>query len=116
MTTPAQRYQFKFADSQLDDAMNLAFNGLYSVQDAILSLANKAVLVATVAGGVITAVDVVSGGKYNSVPSVKAYGGGGSGSVFTPVLDRQSGAISNVNFTAGSGWTSPPALVVSGGQ
>ena len=113
--TTTNRYQFKFADPQLDDAMQLAFQGVFSVQDAILSIANKADLWATIAAGAVTDVSVLSGGKYNSVPKVTAVGGGGSGATFAVTLIN--GAVDSVSvLSGGAGYTSPPALVISGGQ
>jgi hypothetical protein len=95
-------------------AIRLLYNGLDDHNQAFSAMAAKAQLVATVNSGAVTAVDVVSGGKYSQTPSVSAVGGGGSGASFRVTLNTQTGAIRSVTIiSGGSDYTSAPSLVVS---
>jgi hypothetical protein len=87
-------------------------NGLNDHEQAFQAISAAASLVATVNSGVITAVDVVSAGKYSKVPSVSAIGGGGTGASFQVKLNRDGGISSVSVINGGSGYTSPPALSV----
>ncbi|HKM80828.1 MAG TPA: hypothetical protein VJY15_07690 [Candidatus Acidoferrum sp.] len=94
-------------------AIKLIYNSIDDHNQAFLAQMQKAQLVATVDAGAVTAVDVVSGGSYTSVPSVSAVGGGGKGATFSVNLNTKTGAIRSVKVTnGGSGYTSPPALTV----
>jgi hypothetical protein len=99
---------------EVDQTLRLLTNAADNHQQAFTAIAAQGSLVATVNGGVVTAVDVVSGGKYAKAPSVKAVGGGGSGASFSVNFNTQTGAIRSVKVqNGGSGYTSPPALVIS---
>lgn len=94
-------------------AIKLLYNSVDDHNQAFMAQMQKAQLVATINAGVITAVDVVSGGSYTSVPTVSAVGGGGSGATFSVNLNTKTGAIRSVKVTnGGSGYTSAPALRV----
>lgn len=94
-------------------AIKLIYNSIDDHNQAFLAQMQKAQLVATVNGGAVTAVDVISGGQYTSIPSVTAIGGGGSGATFSVKLSS-SGAIQSVKVqNGGEGFTSPPALTVN---
>ncbi len=72
---------------------------------------------ATVAGGVVTAINISAGGSaYTSAPSVSicaAPGAGGSGATATATIAL--GAVTAINVTAGgSGYTSAPTVTFGG--
>lgn len=95
-------------------SIRLITNAIDDHRQAFQAISQQGSLVATVSGGAVTGVDVVSGGKYSSAPSVKAVGGGGVGATFAVNLNTQTGAIRSVKIqNGGSGYTSPPALVIS---
>jgi hypothetical protein len=97
---------------EMVDTARQLINGLNDHEQAFQAIAAKASLVATVNSGAITAVDVVSPGKFTSTPSVSAVGGGGKGATFQVSLNR-TGGIASVKVTnGGSGYLSPPALTV----
>ena len=64
------------------------------------------------AGHVISAIVVDGGAGYVSTPNVQFVGGGGSGAAATaPIL---SGSVYSINIISqGSGYTSPPAILIS---
>jgi hypothetical protein len=72
--------------------------------------------VATVAGGQVTGVQLLSqGDSYISVPVVTLTGGGGTGA--TAIAKVDYGVVSALQLTApGAGYTSAPSVVVTGGQ
>lgn len=115
-TDRKQRYWPKLAETNVHPSVELAFrqafNGIYDCQDAFTILASEAQLHATISSGVITAVDVIKAGQYQSIPTVKAVGGGGSGASFTVSLNQNGGIVSVNVVNGGSSYTSAPYLVV----
>lgn len=72
---------------------------------------NDATATATVSGGSVTGVTIVTQGNY--LPTLSISGGGGTGATATVALSS-TGAIASVTLTApGSGYTSNPNLVLS---
>jgi hypothetical protein len=97
----------------LENAIRLAYNAIYDMQDGFTALASQAVLHATVAGGVVTRVDIIQSGRYTNIPTITAIGGGGTGVRLTPTLNV-SGGIGSVAVSAGgAGYTSAPYLTVT---
>lgn len=115
-TDRARRYWPKLAETNVHPTVELAFrqafNGIYDLQDGFTILASQAQLHATIANGVITAVDVIKPGQYQTIPTVKAVGGGGSGAAFTVNLNGKGGIASVRVNSGGSLYTSAPYLVV----
>ena len=115
-----QRYWPKFGEhttvepNKLDLALRLAFNGIYDIHDAFSAQMATATLHATVNAGVVTVVDVLTAGSYTLVPTIKAVGGGGAGATFKANLNTSGGIASVTIVSGGAGYTSPPALVVTG--
>jgi hypothetical protein len=105
----------KKAHPDVARAVKLIYNAIDDHNQAWLAQANKAQLVSTIdpTSGVITRADPVIAGKYQTPPTVSAVGGGGSGAQFSVTLDS-TGAIRSITvINGGSGYTSPPALVVT---
>jgi hypothetical protein len=72
---------------------------------------NDATATATISGGVITGISVITEGNY--LPTLTIIGGGGSGAAGTVSLSP-SGAISSITLTnPGSGYKSNPNLLLS---
>jgi len=73
--------------------------------------ANDATATATVSGGAVTGITIVTEGNY--LPTLSISGGGGTGATGTVAFDS-TGAIASVTLTApGTGYTSNPNLVLS---
>jgi uncharacterized repeat protein (TIGR01451 family) len=86
--------------------------GTYSTPS---QLGFQATATATVGGGGVTAINVVSQGKgYTSVPTVIISGGGGSGATATATLVNGMVTAITVN-TPGTGYTSTPTITVAPG-
>jgi hypothetical protein len=85
----------------------------YYVKADRIVTANTAVGTATVAGGIITALNVTFGGAdYQSAPVVTISGGGGSNGAGTAVLTN--GVVTSITITnAGSGYTSAPTVSIA---
>jgi hypothetical protein len=111
------RYWPKLAEARihpsLEHAIRLAYDGIYDVQDALMSMSSQAVLHPTLSSaGVITRVDIIRAGKYDTLPAIRAIGGGGSGSVFATTLNNSGGIASVTVINGGSGYTSLPYIKV----
>lgn len=77
----------------------------------------KATATATVAGGLVTALTVTSGGgAYASAPAVTFSGGGGTSAAATAVLDIDLQQVTSITITnAGTGYTTAPTVAIAGG-
>jgi hypothetical protein len=66
----------------------------------------------------VTGLNIINGGSgYSNLPTITVTGGGGSGAVFTAVVDSGSGYLIGYDVTShGSGYTSVPTVTVSGGR
>ena len=93
--------------------IRLLYNAIDDHSQAFTAQSQKAQLVATISGGAITGVDVVSAGTYTKLPTVSAVGGGGSGASFRVTLNQNGGIRSVTVVNGGSGYNSPPALTVN---
>lgn len=98
------------------DVLTLQSSGtatLYYVKAERIVNALTATATATVSGGVITALTVVSpGSDYQSVPAVTITGGGGINGAGTAVL--VNGQVVSITITnAGSGYTSAPSVSIA---
>lgn len=92
---------------------------------AILHIENftgiPATAVATVSGGAVTSVTLVSGGRgYTSVPTVNFYGGGAianGGTKARATATVSGGVITGITLNSGgNGYTSAPTVSISGGN
>jgi hypothetical protein len=74
---------------------------------------NGATAIATISGGGLASVSpVLQGDTYASAPSVVVNGGGGTGATVTAHLTGAK--VTSYTFTAGSGYTSIPSIIVDG--
>ena len=103
----------KKAHPEVARAIKLLYNTVDDHNQAFLAQTQKAQLVATVDSGAITQADPIIGGQYTNPPTVKAVGGGGSGAQFHVNLDSTGAVRSIVVVNGGTGYKSPPALVVT---
>lgn len=132
-STSPVRYYPTFQKGTPSDIIFFAKNvhqAVYDLQKSGQVQAAQAQLHATIASGAITAIDIlptspaqastlasgsnISGGTYSSAPQLIAVGGGGTGAQLTAVLDQNGGIKSVTVVNGGSGYTSPPAIVVVG--
>ncbi|MCK4892154.1 MAG: hypothetical protein KAS78_05800 [Candidatus Pacebacteria bacterium] len=97
-----------WCDGKIDDVLIEASSRRIGVGGAVAT--------ATINGGVVTSVAVISGGSgYTSSPVVSITDGDGSGAVATAVLT--GGVITSFSVTnGGSGYTSSPAVAITEGN
>lgn len=69
-------------------------------------------------GDQVIGIDIVSGGSgYSSLPTITISGGGGTGAVYTPVIDTGSGQLIGVDLVSkGYGYQSVPTVTITGGR
>lgn len=81
----------------------------------LMQLVGGATAIATVSGGAVTAVTLVSGGQgYTGTPTVSFVGGGGSGASVTATVS--GGVVTGfTGLVGGTGYTTAPTVNFSGG-
>jgi hypothetical protein len=66
----------------------------------------------------VIGIDIIDGGSgYSSLPTITITGGGGTGALYTPVIDTGSGELIGVDLVSrGSGYVTEPTVTISGGR
>ena len=114
-----------FSGLLFSQAGSVGINTLTPDNSSILHIQNftgtEAVATATVSGGIVTGVNLISGGNgYKTVPTISFYGGGAvlSGGVkASATATMVGGVVTAITLNNGGfGYTSPPTVSLSGGD